>query len=56
MKHTGDIPGCEEEPPEIRLRFESLMAEMLRLPMYEQVRILTEQKHPKQTAQIFRIP
>jgi len=32
------------------------MAEMLRLPAYEQVRILTEQKHPKQAPQIFRTP
>lgn len=32
------------------------MAEMLRLPAYEQVRILAEQKHPKQAPQIFRTP
>ncbi|WP_161810946.1 hypothetical protein [Steroidobacter agaridevorans] len=32
------------------------MAEMLRLPAYEQLRILAEQKHPKQAPQIFRTP
>lgn len=31
-------------------------AEMLRLPAYEQVRVLHEQKHPKQVPQVFRTP
>lgn len=31
-------------------------AEMLLVPAYSQARILTEQKHPKQGAQIFRTP
>jgi len=32
------------------------IAEMLRLPAFEQVRILTEQKYPKQQPQSFRTP
>lgn len=48
------MPDRLENPsPSISVR---AMAEMLRLPAYEQVRILTEQKYPKQEPQIFRTP
>jgi hypothetical protein len=32
------------------------MAELISLPAYEQLRVLTEQKYPKQTPQSFRTP
>jgi len=32
------------------------MAEMMKLPLYEQLRILTEQKYPRQGAQMFKTP
>jgi hypothetical protein len=32
------------------------LAEMMQLPVYEQVRILHEQKYPRQTPQSFRVP
>jgi len=32
------------------------LAEMMQLPLYEQVRILSEQKYPREAPQRFRIP
>ncbi len=39
--------------PELTVR---ALGEMIHLPLYEQLRILAEQKHPRQVPAVFRVP